>query len=123
MPLEIRGHGQLLALYSGKDKKLMAFAKLKSKLNGNLNIILRNIVMLISIVTMIVLFSSSYSSKVDESTFNCTKTTVDSLKTVFSNEEIRNEYRDKELDDLNTKIDTLSENMTRLLIHFKINEN
>ena len=101
----------------------MAFAKLKSKLNGNLNIILRNIVMLISIVTMIVLFTSSYSSKVDEPTFNVVKNTVDSLRTEFSKGEVRNEYRDKELGELNIKIDALSENMTRLLIHFKLNEN
>ena len=101
----------------------MAFTKLKSKLNGNLNIILRNIVMLISIVTMIILFSSSYSSKVDESTFNCAKTTIDSLRTEFSKGEVRNEYRDKELSELNIKIDALSKNMTQLLIHFKIKEN
>ena len=76
--------------------------------------------MIAALITIIITLATSYNSKCDKSALFNVEAVVDSLRTKVGEIKIRDEYRDKNLEDLNTKMDEVSDDIGQLLQYFNI---
>ena len=89
--------------------------KLLKKLNGSLTPALKNISIMVGLVTVFIFVVLSYDSKVETSDLNCVEVKVDSLGTRVTEIEIRNEYRDKAIEEVNNELKDIGRKIDKLL--------
>ena len=91
--------------------------ELLKKFNGSLTPALKNISMMVSLIAVFIFIVLSYDSKVETSDLNYVNVKVDSLAAKVNEVIIRDEYRDKTIDEIKIELIKLNSKTDELLIY------